>query len=160
MMLLRLGILSLLLSLSACGFQLRGLSDFPQQLSNIHLLVENLDSGERALVTQALQRAGVSLVGAESSAVRLRVSFKTLAERSLADSAGSGSRIVRLARELNYSVIEANGNRLVDNDILTSTQDLEVNENNLLAVEGEKQVVLANITDNLVNQMLRQLQRL
>ena len=160
MMLLRLGLLSLILSLSSCGFHLRGLSDLPQQLSTIHLLGENLDSSERALLTQALQRAGVSLVGADSSAVRLRVSFKTLATRSLADSAGSGRRIVRLARELDYSVIEANGNRLVDNVILTSTQDLDVDENNLLAVEGEKQVVLANITDNLVNQMLRQLQRL
>ena len=160
MMLLRLGLLGLVLSLSACGFHLRGLSDLPQHLSSIHLPGESLESSERALLEQALKRAGVSLVGADSTAVRLRVSFKTLAERSLADSAGSGSRIVRLARELNYSVIEANGDRLVDNEILTSTQDLEINENNLLAVENEKQGGLADITDNLINRMLRQLQRL
>lgn len=159
-MLLRLGLLSLILSLSACGFHLRGISDLPQQLSNIQLLAEDIDSNDRALLTQALQRAGVSLVDADNSAARLRVSFKTLPERSLADSAGSGTRIARLARELTYSVIGASGNRLVDNVTLTSTQDLEINENNLLAVEAEKQVLLDNITESLLNRMLRQLQRL
>ncbi|MCP4433380.1 MAG: hypothetical protein GY806_20580 [Gammaproteobacteria bacterium] len=161
MMLFRLAIISLILSSSACGFHLRGLANLPEQISDIQLIGDNLDNSQQARLTQILRRAGARFhVNGDSSAVRLQVSIKTLPERLLVDSVGSGQSIVRLAKELNYSVIEANGNRLVDNKTLTSTFDLELDENNLLANAGEKQAAGTSIADNLFNRMLIQLQRL
>lgn len=158
---LRLILIGLLTGLSACGFQLRGLADLPPHLSSIELLGDRLDSDDQSRLVQLLQRAGAAISSAsDDSTARLRVSVNDVPERLLVDSAGSGRRIVRLGRELSYSVIGADGNPLVDNKTLIATEDIELDENNLLANAAEKQSALETITENLFNHLLVQLQRL
>ena len=151
----------LLILLQACGFQLRGFASLPDHLSNLRLVTSNLSSDQQRTLSQNLQKAGASLhLDEADNVVTLRVSVKSLPERKIADSAGSGQNIIRLSRHLSFSLIEASGNRLADNKVIEQQLDLELDEANLLGTEGEKQQALDNLDSALFNSLMIQLRRL
>lgn len=160
MILRRLILSGLIVFLSACGFQLRGFASLPDHISNMQLLADSLTTVQQQNLIQQLQRSGATLHGGDGDRVRLQVSIKSLPEHNLVDSAGSGQVVVRLSRQLNYSLLDTTGQRLVDNKQLLSKLDLELDENNLLGFESEKQSALEEIDDALFNQMMAQLRRL
>ena len=154
-------LLGLLLLLQACGFQLRGFVSLPDHLSNLQLLANNLTTNQQRTLSQRLEKAGATLHRDDAENVlKLRVSIKSLPERKLADSAGSGQNIVRLSRRLSFSLIEASGNRLASNKTIEQNIDLELDEANLLGTEGEKQQALDNLDTALFNSLMIQLRRL
>jgi len=153
--------LSLLILLQACGFQLRGLGSLPEHLTNLRVQADSLSSSQQQALNEQLQRAGATLrYGEEPDAVRLGVTLVSLPERRIADSAGQGENIVRLARRLSFTVIDADGNRLADNKVIEQRIDLELDEDNLLGSEGEKQQALENLDSALFNSLMNQLRRL
>ena len=157
----RLICLGMLMALQGCGFQLRGLGALPDHLSNLRLVADNFSSSQQRALSQQLQRAGVTLRDDdEASPVTLRVTIESLPERKVADSAGSGQTIVRLSRQLRFSVTEASGNRLVDNKVIEQKIDLELDDANLLVAGDEKQQALDNLDTALFNSLMIQLRRL
>lgn len=157
----RLICLGMLMALQACGFQLRGLGSLPDNLSNLRLLADNFSTSQQRTLSQQLQKAGATLrYDDEANPVTLRVAFKSLPERKVADSAGSGQSIVRLSRQLSFSVTDASGNRLADNKVIEQKIDLELDDSNLLGTEGEKQQALDNLDAALFNSLMIQLRRL
>ena len=154
-------LLCLLASLQACGFQLRGFSSLPDHLNQIRLVAKNLTTTQQRNLNQQLERAGATLHrDDDGEPAILSVSLKSLAERKVVDSAGSDQTIVRLSRQLQFSLTEASGNRLVDNKTLVQTQNLELDDNNLLGVEGERQRTRENLDKALFNSLMIQLRRL
>ncbi len=157
----RLILLGLFICLQACGFQLRGFASLPDHLTTLQLVADNLTSGQRQNLTRQLQQTGATLHYGDNSGVsQLLVSIKSMPELNLVDSVGSGQSVVRLARQLSYSVIDPSGERLVDDKSLVSKQDLELDENNLLGSEDEKKSTLENIDSALINSLIVQLRRL
>lgn len=153
--------IGLVMSLQACGFQLRGFSALPDQLTNLRLVADKLSTAQQRDLKSQLERSGVTLrYDDELRPVVLNIALETLPERKLADSAGSNRTILRLSRQLSYSLTDAEGNRLVDNRRLVQRQDLELDDNNLLSSEGEKQHALDNLDDALFNSLMIQLRRL
>ena len=151
----------MLMVLQACGFQLRGLGLLPEHLSNLRLLDDNLSTNQQRTLVQQLQRAGVTLqYDAEENPVTLKVSIDSLPERNIADSSGSGQSIVRLTRQLVFSVTDAAGDRLMDNKVIEQEIDLELDDANLLSTEGEKRHALDNLDKALFNSLMIQLRRL
>ena len=139
-------LLCLLVSLQACGFHLRGLSSLPDHLSNLRLVTNNLTATQQSELNRQLKRAGATLhLDDEAEPVVMSLSLKSLSERKVVDSAGSDQTVVRLSRQLQFSLTEASGNRLVDNKSLVQSEDLELDDNNLLGAEGEKQRTLENL---------------
>ncbi len=151
-------LLGLFVCLQACGFQLRGFTSLPDHIANLQLLADDLTVTQRQNLIRQLQQAGVTLNDDENSEdPRLLVSIESLSERKLVDSAGSGKSIVRLSRQLSYSLIDPSGKRLVDNKTLVSNHDFELDENNLLGSEREKQSTLENLDNALINSLMVQL---
>ncbi len=156
----RLILLGLVAIIQACGFQLRGFASLPDHISHLYLEVDDLTTSQKQHLIQQLKHSGATLYfNADSNVARLRVSLKSLPEHNLVDSAGSGHTIVRLSRQLNYSLTDSSGDRLADNEALVSKLDLELNDNNLLGTEGEKQASLENIDSALFNSLMIQLRR-
>ena len=154
-------LLGLLGSLQACGFQLRGFADLPDHLSQLRLITNNLTPTQQRELSRQLERAGASLHhDDESEAVILSLSLKSLGERKVVDSVGSDQTIVRLSRQLQFSLTEASGNRLVDNKTLVQSRNLELDDNNLLGTEGERQLTRENLDKALFNSLMIQLRRL
>ncbi len=154
-------LLGLLSGLQACGFQLRGLSTLPDQFSNLRVIADDLTKTQQRDLNQQLQRAGASLnYDIERHSAILKVSISSLPEQNIVDSAGSDKTIVRLSRQLRYSLTDTDGNRLVDSKTLLQSQDLELDDNNLLGIESEKQLAMENLDKALFNSLLIQLRRL
>ncbi len=154
-------LLGLLCGLQACGFQLRGFSALPEQISNLRVIANDLTNAQQRELDLQLRRAGASLNhDVERQSAVLKVSFEPLEERNVVGSAGAEQTIVRLSRQLNYSLTDAAGQRLVDNKTLQQTQDLKLNDNNLLGIEYDKQLAVENLDKALFNSLLIQLGRL
>ena len=119
-------IVFLLASLTACGFHLRGSISLPQPLISMQLIAEDLDTRQKTELERQLIRADASLEDNQAeNAVRLRVSIRVLPERRLADAAGSGSKvIIRLLRELSYSLSTAMGELLIDQTTILRHHDI------------------------------------
>ena len=148
----------LIVSLGACGFYLAGNSTLPPQLASIQLLSDNLDNRQKALLIQQLVRAGANLKDNQGAAVvSLGVSIKALPERNLADTAGSGKTIIRLYRQLSYSMTTISGERLEDNRTILRQQDIELDSDDLAGLEYEKQSARELLDEYLIGQLIFQL---
>ncbi|MCP3688046.1 MAG: hypothetical protein GY784_06495 [Gammaproteobacteria bacterium] len=154
-------LLGLLCALQACGFQLRGFSSIPEQFSNLHLIVNGLTTAQQRELKSQLQRAGATLnYDAELQSAILTVSVKPIAEQKIIDSAGSTQTTVRLTRQLSYSLRDTAGKQLVTNKALRQTNDLKLDNDNLLGIESEKQQAIENLDKALFNSLLIQLRGL
>jgi outer membrane lipopolysaccharide assembly protein LptE/RlpB len=160
--LLRSIIFSLLLgSLAACGFYLAGGADLPPQLASMQLYADDLSNSQKAMLKQRLKQAGVNLTDNQNEeAIRLRVSIKALPERRLADTAGSGKTIIRLFRQLDYSLATAAGDPIADQKTILRQTNVEQNSDDIGALEHEKQSAAVLLDQALVNQMIFQLRHL
>lgn len=161
-MMLRLAsILVIACLITACGFHLRGFGSLPEGLQRLYVDDSGLSENQRRLLYTGLQRAGAQILSQGGDQLAsLRVKFDTADERKLVDSAGSGQHIVRLSRRLRFSVLSVQGEKLIDNKVLIQSIDLELDENNLLGTEGEREQALADLDSSLINRMMLQLQRL
>ncbi len=154
-------IIGLLIYLPACGFHLRGQSSLPPEFQSIQLLGENLSAKQRSLLEQKLRQAGASLqAGDRPEQVRLKVSFSSLNSRLLANSVGSGKSIVRLSRQLIYSLKKTSGEQTVERGVLEQQQGIELDENNLLDSDRRIRRAEESIDRALVNQLIFNLQQL
>ncbi|MCP4486513.1 MAG: hypothetical protein GY820_04220 [Gammaproteobacteria bacterium] len=154
-------LLGLLCTLQACGFQLRGFSTLPEQFSNLRVITNDLSQTQQRELNLQLLHAGAKLnYDVELQSAILTVSVESLAERNIVDSAGSDRTIVRITRQLSYSLSDSAGKRRVDNKTLLQNQDLELDNNNLLGIEYEKLLAKENLDKALFNSLLIQLRGL
>ena len=148
----------LVASLTACGFSLRGSTYLPSPLISMQLLAEDLDNRQKIELERQLIRAGANLIdNPAGDAIRLRVAIKVLPERNLVDTAGSGKAIIRIFRELSYSLSTATGELLVDQRTILRQLDLDLDSNELAGNEYEKQSAGIFLDQELFAQLIFQL---
>ncbi|MHC4222131.1 MAG: LPS-assembly lipoprotein LptE [Planctomycetota bacterium] len=151
-------VILLLINLGACGFYLAGGSSLPPQLVSIQLVSDNLDSRQRALLSQQLTQAGADLKSEQAAgSVRLSVSIENLPERNLVDTARSGKAIIRLSRQLSYSMMTATGEQLEGQKTILRQMDVEFDSNDLAGLEYEKESARVLLDQALVGQLIFQL---
>lgn len=154
-------IIGLLIYLPACGFHLRGQSSLPPEFQSIQLLGENLSAKQRSLLEQKLRQAGASLQASDRpEQVRLKVSFSSLNSRLLVNSADSGKSIVRLSRQLIYSLIKSSSEQAAEKGVLEQRLDIELGENNLLDSDRRIRRAEESIDRALVDQLIFSLKQL
>ena len=151
-------VILLLINLGACGFYLAGSSSLPAQLVSIQLISDNLDSRQRALLSRQLIQAGADLESDwTEGSVSLSVSIESLPERNLVDTAGSGKAIIRLSRQLSYSMTTATGEQLEGQKTILRQMDVEFDSDNLAGLEYEKQSTRVLLDQALIGQLIFQL---
>ncbi len=150
--------LSITLSLSACGYRLAGTTDLPEQLSSIYLVTSGFNDSQRKILQRSLTQAGATLVEqADAVAVKLSVNLKVLPDRQMATGAGSGANVKRITRQLDFSVKSAEGKTIVANSTLSQQRDASLNDDVLLSSDREKEAVTRDLEKALFDQLIRQL---
>ncbi len=148
----------LVANLAACGFYLAGATNLPPQLVSIHLLAEDLNAGQKALLKRRLKQAGAVLTdNQDNGAVRLEVAISVLPDRRLADTAGSGKVITRILRQLDYSLTSATGESMVDQKTILRQLVVESDSDNIVGFEYEKRSAVDSLDQELVGQLVFQL---
>ena len=156
-----LSIVALVGLISACGFQLRGASALPDDLKQIQLIDDNLTINQKSQLSVLLEKAGAKLYDSSfNSSVQLRVTVSSLPERNLADAGGTGQTIVRIAKQLRYSVRKQKNTIPLQTRIIERQIDIAQDSNNLLGTGSEKQSAEKALERTLFNQLIYQLKRL
>ena len=157
----RLIIIVACVGIAACGFRLAGTVELPEELSTIHLLSQNLSEQQQDEIRGRLTRAGATVVDqAAEDAVLLVVSFKVIPDRRLA-TGGSGGKIgERIARSLDFSLKSPTGEIIAPLKTLQQQKNIELDDDNLLASNREKENVIKDLEQALFKQLINQLQRI
>jgi LPS-assembly lipoprotein len=134
------------IGLVACGFRLAGTADLPDELSTIHLVTRNFSKQQQDEIRGRLTRAGATVVDQTTAdAVLLTVSFKVLPDRRLASGGSSGKTVDRVSRSLNFSLKSPDGEVIAPAKTLLQQRNMELDENNLLASNREKENVIKEL---------------
>lgn len=147
--------------LTACGFQLRGVSNLPTSLTQLRLIGDSLNANQFIQLSDMLVKAGATLQNSDvNDPVQLKVKISRLMERNLADSAGAGKTIVQISKRLSYSL-----NKLADvapsqMKVIYRQINIEQDNNNLLGTGSEKKVAERTLEQSLFSQLIFQLKRL
>lgn len=147
--------------ISACGFQLRGVSELPDELKQIRLIDDRLTINQKSRLTEVLLKAGARLQTDNSdNPVNLKVTITSLPERNLADAGGTGQSIVRITKRLSYSVKKPKDTLPLQTRIIERQVDIAQDSNNLLGTTSEKLSAEEALENTLFNQLINQLKRL
>jgi len=149
------------LGLAACGFRLAGTADLPAELSTIHLVTKNFSDQQQDELRGRLTRAGASVVDQSTAdAVLLAVTFNIIPDLRLISAGSSGRIVERVARSLDFNLKSSTGEIIAPTRNLLRQKDIELDDDNLLASNREKENVIRDIEQALFKQLINQLQRI
>ena len=145
------------LAISACGFHLRGPVNISDDLNPLYVDAEQLKTGEKEMILNALRRAGARLVDTRDGANQLTVSFSEFSWRNLAQSSPTGVQLVQLSLQLTYRVQAGNGDMLVKSRQIAHTSELELDNANVLSHDKLLQSGMRSLQQKLIRSMIYQL---
>ena len=151
--------LLIVVGLFGCGFKLAGTSQLPESLDSLHLITQDFSDQQRDDLSSALKNAGVTLTSIDEGKATLSVTLKKLPQKTVVSSASTGKTIVRLARQLNFSLKPSDETQEVHSKSLVQQQNFELDEDNLLSSSKQKKDVIKDLESSLYNQLIFQMQR-
>ncbi|MBC8503349.1 MAG: hypothetical protein H8D34_00695 [Chloroflexi bacterium] len=150
-------LLLLLLSLAACGFQLRGDSKLPAWLSPLYLQPGQLNSSQIAMAKASLKKASVELSEVADSSNRLSLQLSPLKSRKVAGSSLSTVELLQLTMSLEYGVEDSKGRVRIEKSKITQSMELELDSSNVLVHEQTIRENSSTLEQRLIQSMLFQL---
>jgi LPS-assembly lipoprotein len=148
----------LCIGISACGFHLRGSSQIAERYNPINVQHDRLTDQQWRELRSALTNASASLSEAHN-ARRLRVSFSRLKDSKLTSSSSANVELLQLGMQLKFSVIDEQGNLLMDAQELTQNRTVELDSDNVLSQQDSINAALVELEKNLIRAMIYRLQK-
>ncbi len=149
-------LLSLVLSISACGFRLRGSIEVPDVLQQTHIsgLAEFSDLNQE--LKRVLQRSGSEVLLSSGNAKSIiTISGENFRRRALSvDAVGQASEY-ELYYRFNFGIKSSDGEEIVPNQAISVTRDYQFDPNNVLAKDAEEAQIRADMVKFSVRQMMR-----
>ncbi len=144
--------------LSACGYHLRGSSQIAARYNPLNVQQERLSDQQWRQLRSALTNASATLTEAQD-APRLRVSFTRLKDSKLTASSSANVELVQLTMQLKFSMLDAQGNLLIESQELTQNRTLELDSDNVLSQQDSINAVLTELERGLIRSMIYRLQK-
>lgn len=144
--------------LSACGFHLRGSSQIAERYNPINVQRDLLSDQQWRQLKSALVNASATVTEAQD-AQRLRVSFTRLKDSKLTASSSADVELVQLAMQLKFSVLDAQGDVLMQPQELIQNRTVELDSDNVLSQQDSVNAALIELEKDLIRSMLYRLQK-
>ena len=148
----------LVLLLSGCGFNLRGLYDIPESLTQVTLLNEANDPRLKHALEQALNTHGVSI--ANQAPYRIELLEQRFDRRTLSLDSNARASEYELQGEITFRVTDKEGEEILPRRTLTSERSYNVDSNNITASDSQEPILRQQIHQDLAQQIMRQYIRL
>lgn len=143
---------------AACGWQLRGSSNLPENLTHLYVSAEDAHG---PLITEIKQLLKANKVAAVATADAAPYSLVILDELEDRRTAGVGSDALTSAYELilsvEYEVQSATGERLAPITKANTSRTYNYNAGNASSAQQEEAILLREMRRDLAQQMLRRL---
>ena len=148
-------LLLLALTLSACGFQLRGTAALPFDT----LYIPNTGGGVALDLKRNIQGGTRTRVIDDEKAAqaRMELSGETKFRNILSLSGAGRVRELQLVLRVNLRVHDGKGGEFIPLTTLSITRDLTYNDTDVLAKEAEEAAIYREMQTDLVQQILRRL---
>jgi LPS-assembly lipoprotein len=151
-------LICLTLSLTACGFHLRGTDHLPPTFNKVYIDSQSPYDTFTLTLTQLLKSMNIQLVtSAEKAPVTLKVFDKNLTTSVLSESASSSTKQYILHLAITYQLQNAQGAILYGPKTLHNQRDFTVNENQVLSTDAHQQMLSVEMERDAVFMLLMQL---
>ena len=149
----------LLVSLSGCGFALRGRVNLPPQLDSV--LVKGSDRDATSLVRRALRSSGADIVDSDEDATAVLELINSEFTRDVRTTDENGRATAYTLRyKVDYDVREPNGEEIQINQSLSQTRFLAYDPLQELQSEEEAEFLQEEMQEEIILQILRRLSRI
>lgn len=160
-MMARLTLLVLILALSACGFQLRGEARLPEAMQKTWLATADDSTAFVRELTLMLRANGVDLQSRPAAGTaELRIHAERLRSEALTIAAGARVREFVLIFDVEFELLDGEGNVLIPRETLRLTRDYSFDEQEILAATREEEFLRNDLRQGMAAQMLRRLEAL
>ncbi len=157
---LRLSAIALLLTLSACGWQLRGTGG-EATIARLHLHSSTPDSAFSRILERYLQSSGIELVDNIALAEYSLNIIKEKSKRRTATVSASARISERLLEEqVQYLVTRPDGSIAIERSSASVERIYEYNEDNVLATEDEARLLKNEMYNDLARQIANRLRHI
>ncbi len=151
--------ISLVVLLSACGFQLRGEARLPAAMSQTQLMASDQTSAFVRELERLLTANGVALTDARTeSAARLRIVSERMRREALTIAGDARVREFVLIFEVTLSLVDADDRVLMPEETLRLSRDYSFDEQEILAATREEEFLRADLRQSMAARVLRRLE--
>lgn len=146
-------------ALSACGFQLRGTASLPPDMDSTWVQTANPTGLFYRELQLLLEANGVDVVAAaEEGAATLVIQRERISRRALTVSGDARVREFELVFELDFSLLDADGNVLIEPESLRLARDFQFDEQEILGAASEEELLRDDLRRNMAAMLIRRLE--
>ena len=151
----------LLLTLSACGWQLRDTGHLSADIGSVHLSYKASQDNFIKELKRALERVGVPVVTLKSEA-DYSIVIDDISSSRRASTLNSGARVAeyQLNQKIDFFIMDQAGVQLIPLSTVAVEKVFEFDEQDVLASANEEQAIRDQINRESVRQILNQLSQL
>ena len=151
-------LLSLPLLLAACGFQLRGDADLPEEMAKTHMAVDDPYSTLARRVQTMLEQSGVQFVGPSQATAVLEIPENRVLTQVLTIADNARVREYRVSHTIQFRLTDAEGNELMEMQTLRQAREISFDEQKILASSREQEYLKEDLAENLARQMVNRIE--
>jgi len=149
-------LLSLMLSMTACGFRLRGNVEVPEVLQQTHISGVAEFSQLNQELKRVLQRSGSEVLSRPENAKSIiSISGESFRRRVLSVDAQGRTSEYELRYRYDFNIRGADGEEIVRKQTIDLTRDYQFDPNNILAKDAEEVQIRSDMIKFSVRQMMR-----
>ncbi len=129
-----------LLTISACGYQLRGALDLPENLKSIHL--QGASRQLKNVFKRSLRSADVKLVAkAKDAGIVVKISREKMRRRVISVSSSGRANEYELYYDLDFVLLDAEGKKLSEIQHVEITRDYFNDQEAILGKNNEEKII-------------------
>ncbi len=150
---------SLALGLTACGFQLRGEARLPAVMAQTWLDIPDRNSAFARELSLRLRAGGIEVLAQPTSAsATLKVHGESLRSEPLTISGQARVREFVLVFDLDFELLDAQGQELIARETLRLTREYGFDEQAILAATREEEWLRAELRQAMASRLMRRLE--
>jgi len=149
-------LLGLIISVSACGFRMRGSVEVPDVLQQTHITGIAEFSELNQELKRVLQRSGSEVVSQPGNAKSIiSISGEQYRRRVITVDATGRASEIELYYQYNFKITSSTGEVIVKNQRILLTRDYKFDPDNVLAKDAEETQIRTDMVKFSVRQMMR-----
>lgn len=155
---LLIGMASLCLLCTACGFQLRTDVELPAQMAQTQMVIDDEYSMLARRVRTMLEQSGVQIVGAREASAILEIPVNTVATDVLTIGDNARVREYRVTHTVRFRLLDADGKVLIDWQNLRQAREVSFDEQRILAGSREQEYLERELAETLSRLLVARLE--
>jgi len=151
-------LLTALLLLSGCGFQLRGSAQLPPEMNQTQMVIDDEYSTVARRVRVLLEQSGVNFVSARQATAILEIPQNQVTTEVLTIGDNARVREYRISHTLQFRLLGAGGKEIIPLQTIRQTRDISFDEQRILALSREQEYVKQDLAETISRLLVSRLE--